>query len=63
MDDDLEPWDWIPHVEGADRQKEINDCLRRLLDQIPSPKPVRWNPNTSRYEPYDYSDDQVATKP
>lgn len=32
------PWDWIPHVEGADRQKEINEHLRKLVDDIPMAK-------------------------
>lgn len=34
-----EPWDWIPHEEGADRQKEINACLRKLVDGMPLAKP------------------------
>lgn len=41
MDADyLEPWSWIPHVDGADRQKEINAYLRRLVDEMPLAKPM-----------------------
>ena len=32
--DEGEPWDWIPHVDGADRQKEINAYLRLMLDKM-----------------------------
>lgn len=31
----IEPWSWIPHVEGADRQKEINAYLSRMVDEMP----------------------------
>lgn len=55
-----EPWDWIPHEEGADRQKEINAYLTRMLNEMPISKGpmLRWNPNTSEMEPFNYSDDQ-----
>jgi hypothetical protein len=36
-----EPWSWIPHVEGADRQKEINAHLSKLLDVISLSASVR----------------------
>lgn len=55
-----EPWDWIPHVEGVDRQREINAYLRDLIDKMPvavGPM-MRWNPNTSQMEPFRYDDYQ-----
>lgn len=63
MNDDVEPWAWIPHKEGADRQKEINAYLRDMLDRMPLAGPMmRWNPNTSRMEPYSHLDDLSASK-
>ena len=35
-----EPWSWIPHEEGADRQKEINEWMRNLLDRMPLATPL-----------------------
>lgn len=35
QEEHAEPWSWIPHVEGADRQKEINAYLRKLTDEMP----------------------------
>lgn len=53
-----EPWDWIPHVDGADRQKEINAHLLDMLNRMPINGPMmRWNPNSSRMEPYNGMDD------
>lgn len=39
MNDQEEPWAWIPHTEGADRQKEINAYLRKVMDEMPLAKP------------------------
>jgi hypothetical protein len=39
-DMESEPWDWIPHTEGADRQKEINAYLRDMLDRMPFAAPI-----------------------
>ena len=40
MSDEGEPWDWIPHTKGADRQKEINAYLREMVDRMPFAPPV-----------------------
>lgn len=55
-----ETWSWIPHVEGADRDKEINAYLTRMVDELSVAKGpmMRWNPNTSSMEPFNYSDEQ-----
>ena len=36
---DCEAWSWIPHTEGADRQKEINAYLSNLVDRMPIAPP------------------------
>jgi len=56
-DEYVEPWSWIPHVEGADRQKEINAYLNKMLDVIALAPGMRWNPNTSKMEPHNHLDD------
>ena len=27
-----DPWDWIPHTDCADRQEEINQFLRQMME-------------------------------
>ena len=29
---DPTPWDWIPHTEGSERQEEINQFLRKAME-------------------------------
>lgn len=40
--DEGEPWDWIPHTEGADRQKEINAYLSDMVERMPFAMSRKW---------------------
>ena len=57
-----DPWSWIPHKDGYDRQLEINAYLSKMLDAMPLPM-MHWNPNTSQMEPVNYLDDLGMKKP
>lgn len=46
-------------------ERRKNEEMRRLVEAmtvVQGPM-MRWNPNTSRMEPFNYSDDQAASEP
>ena len=56
----FESHDGAPVMQAIITQADYRLLFEALTEQ--TPPPMRWNPNTSSMEPFNYSDDQKASR-